>query len=148
MSNTEVIYKELSYKIVGILFDVYNQLGPGHSEKTHERAVANGLNQKLLNFRRQVQADLIYNNEYIGKFFLDFLIENKIILELKIGRKFSKLSFNQVFNYLKATQLKLAILATFAFSGVKFIRLLNINNKLNALELAINPINFRKLFIY
>jgi len=59
---------------------------------------------------------------------LDFLIEDKIILEVKKGNYFSRRNINQVKGYLKATSMKLAILVNFTTKGVKFFRVLNPNN--------------------
>jgi len=145
-SGKQIIYKELSYKIVGVLFDVYNQLGPGHNEKFYEKAVARGLTIAGLKFKNQVPAKLVYKGVNIGKFFLDFLIENKIVLEIKVGRNFPKQNFNQIIEYLKVTDKKLAILAIFSFSGVKFIRLLNSNQKIAQASENLKLTNLRKIF--
>lgn len=62
----------------------------------------------------------------VGRNYLDFLIENKIILGIKKGNRFSKRNIEQVFNYLKTTNLKLGILANFGPKEVKFKRIINI----------------------
>jgi GxxExxY protein len=125
-SNNTVVYPELSYQIVGILFKVYNELGSGYKEKFYERAVAVGLINGKLAYKNQVPYKINFQGKFIGINYLDFLIENKIILELKRGDYFSKKSIEQVNAYLKVTGLKLAILAQFTSQGVRFIRLLNI----------------------
>lgn len=93
----------------------------------------------------QVPANLTYDHESIGTFFLDFLIDHKIILEIKVGQKFSKQNFNQVHGYLKTTGKQLAILAIFTHKGVRFIRILNINNKIEESQSEINLTGIRKL---
>lgn len=145
MDNDKLIYKELSFEIVGILFDVYNQVGPGYSEKYYGRAISKGLTKKGIHHEMQVPANLTYNHETIGTFFLDFLIAHKIILEIKVGQKFSKQNFNQVHEYLKTTGKQLAILAIFTQKGVRFTRILNINNKIKESETEINLTGIRKL---
>jgi GxxExxY protein len=145
MSYDKLIFKELSYEIVGILFDVYNQIGPGYSEKYYEKAISKGLTKKRIYYKTQVPANLIYNNESIGSFFLDFLIDKKIILEIKVGQKFSKQNFHQVHEYLKTTKMQLAILAIFTQKGVKFIRMLNINNEIKESQTEVNLTGIRKL---
>jgi GxxExxY protein len=62
----------------------------------------------------------------IGRYFLDFLVDNKIVVEIKKGDYFSKKNIEQVKAYLKVTNLKLAVLVNFTSSGVKFLRILNI----------------------
>lgn len=124
-SENKVIYPELSYQIVGILFEVYNHLGPGFSEKYYQRAVAEELKRCKLLFKEQVYASLKFKEIKIGCYFLDFLIENKIVLEIKKGERFSKSNIEQVLNYLKTTGLKLGILANFGSKELKFKRLIN-----------------------
>jgi GxxExxY protein len=126
MSNDgKVIYKELSYKIVGILYDVYNELGYGHPEKYYYKAIEKALSNSKIKFKSQVYQKVTYKGEEIGKYFLDFLIEEKIILELKKGAYYSKKNIEQIKSYLEITKTKLAILANFTPDGVKFYRLLN-----------------------
>jgi GxxExxY protein len=145
MEKDILIYKELSYEIVGILFDVYNQVGPGYNEKYYEKAISSGLAKKNITFQSQVPANLTYNQEVIGTFYLDFLIDHKVILEIKVGQKFSKQNFNQVHEYLKTTGMQLAILAIFTQKGVKFIRVLNVNNKIKETQAEINLRGIRRL---
>ncbi|HNW09303.1 MAG TPA: GxxExxY protein [bacterium] len=120
----KVVYKELSFKIVGILFEVYNELGYGYREKYYEEAIARCFIKDGIKFQRQLACDLIFKGEKIGINFLDFLVEDKIILELKKGNSFSKNNIEQVRNYLEATGKRLAILANFTSKGVKFLRVL------------------------
>lgn len=122
----KIIYKELSYEIVGVLFEVYNELGYGHPEKYYYRAIGRGFKIQGIKYRSQVSYKLIFKDEIIGRYYLDFLIENKIVLEIKKGNHFSKKNIEQVKSYLEATGMKLAILANFTPSGVKFLRILNI----------------------
>lgn len=120
-----VIYPELSYKIVGALFDVYNAVGHGLLERTYQRAVAQSLKEHGLHFKEQVPYQVTFHGTTIGQQFLDFLIEGKIVLELKQGDRFRKENFNQVNAYLSATGCKLAILANFTSDGVVFRRIVN-----------------------
>ena len=124
-----MIYKELSYQIVGIAFDVYNNLGPGYQEKYYQRGFAFGLQEKNWKFRREVLVPITFKGRDIGRYYLDFLVEDKIIVELKKGDYFSRKNIEQVIAYLQATDLQLAILINFTSTGVKFKRILNSNSK-------------------
>ncbi len=126
MDEETVVYPELSYAIVGALFDVWNTVGYGHKESFYQKATAKNLKDKSISFREQVGVKVKYKNEEIGIYFLDFLIENKIILEIKRREYFSKNDIDQLYAYLKATKMKLGIIAHFTKSGVKFKRILNI----------------------
>lgn len=129
MEGEKIIYKDLSYKIVGILFEVYNELGYGYQEKYYEKAVARCFNKENILYKRQAPYKIIFKNEEIGRYYLDFLVDEKIILELKKGNYFSRRNIDQVKGYLKVTNLKLAILANYTPNGVKILRVLNPNNQ-------------------
>ncbi len=116
----------MSYTIIGVLFEIYNQIGLGHKEKYYQRAITVALTEAGLSFREQVCSPIIFNNTNIGKYYLDFLIKNKIVLEIKSGEKFLKQNINQVYSYLKTRNLRLGILANFTKEGLKFRRILNL----------------------
>lgn len=63
----------------------------------------------------------------LGKYFIDFLVENKIVLEIKKGNRFSRRDIEQVYAYLKLTNLKLGIIANFTNNGIKFKRIINLD---------------------
>lgn len=122
----KVVYPELSYKIVGILFDVWREIGYSHKEKYIQSAIESALQNNNIVFKRELKSDLKFKDDKIGTYFLDFLIDNKIVLEIKKRNYFSKNDIEQVYNYLKTTGLQLGIIAHFTKDGVKFKRILNI----------------------
>ena len=121
----KVIYKELSYRLVGLLFDVYNELGYGYKEIVYERAVEAHLIARQIQYIRQASYNIQVQNRIVGRGLMDFIIDNKIVLELKRGKYFSRHNINQVNQYLKLTNYKLGIIANFTPTGVKFLRILN-----------------------
>ena len=123
--DKKLIYPELSYKIVGCVFEVFNNLGPNHRESLYQKAVAKELDKQNINFISQFPIDLKYKGEVIGRNFFDFYIENKVILELKVGSHIRKCNFEQLVDYLKLSNIKLGIITCFTSNGVKFHRLLN-----------------------
>ncbi len=126
INNSSLVLPELSYQIVGILFDVNNSIGYGHLERVYQGAVAEALKANKLKFKEQVPFSIEYQGKKIGKYRLDFLIEDKVVLEIKQGERFLRGNISQVNAYLKSTGLKLAILANFTPQGVLFKRLVNI----------------------
>ena len=123
--DDKVIYKDLSYQLVGILFEVYDELGYGYHENYYEKAIARLLKLRGIKFKQQMPAKLTFRGEIIGRIRLDFLIDDKIVLEIKKGDYFGKSNIEQILNYLKMTNLKLGILANFTSRGVKFLTILN-----------------------
>lgn len=126
MDENKVIYPELSYKIVGCIFNVYNTLGANHREYLYQKALAKEFDINKIKYISQVPCNLIYKDSVIGKYYLDFLIDDKIVLELKAGPHFKKNDFDQILDYLKTTHHKLGILANFGSETVSFRRILNI----------------------
>lgn len=124
--TNNLIYKELSYDIIGAVFEVYNELGYGFKERYYEDAIAKEFDKRNIQYKRQVSCKLFYKDEPIGIYRFDFLVENKIIVELKQGDFYSKQNFNQALQYLKASDLKLALLINITQHGVKHKRVLNI----------------------
>ncbi len=124
-AKDDLVYPKLSYKIVGIIYDVYNELGYGYQEKYYQKALAIRFNKYHINYTQQIGIDLEFDNHKIGKYILDFLIENKIILELKVGQYFYKKDYEQIRAYLKAQKLRLGMLILFTKNDVKIKRIIN-----------------------
>lgn len=120
-----IVHKELSYKIVGILFSVHTQLGNRYQEKYYQRAIKEALKEQGLIYKKEIDVDLYYNNKKIGKYFLDFLIEDLVILEIKAVPVLRPKDFSQVLAYLSANNLELGILANFRPDKLIYERILN-----------------------
>lgn len=125
--KNDLLYPELSYQIIGCAYDVHNQLGFGHHEKYYQCAYAEALKFKSLNFSEQIYFPLKFNGKMIGKNFFDFLVEEKIVVELKKDNRFSKQHIDQVLEYLKTSDLRLAILINFTRTGVIYKRIINLS---------------------
>jgi len=126
LERDDLVYPDLSYKIVGVLFEVYNELGHGLDEKVYQRAMAVALKSAGLIFQEQVYGPLSYKGQVVGRKYFDFLIDKKVILEIKKGDRFSKAHMDQVLEYLHASKLKLGILAYFSPTKLHFKRLINL----------------------
>lgn len=122
----DLVYSELSYKIVGILFSVFKELVSGYQEKYYQRAIATVFQKENISFHEQILVPLLFQEKIVGRYILDFLIEDKIVLEIKKGDYFKKENLDQVIGYLKAKNLKLGLIANFTRNGVKTKRILNI----------------------
>jgi len=121
----KLLYKELSYKIVGILYEVYNNLGYGHRERTYQRALAEELKNNKIVFKKELYFPIFFKEKLISKYFFDFLVEDKIVLELKVSNDLYQNDINQILAYLKTKNYHLGILAIFTNNGVKTKRIVN-----------------------
>jgi len=86
----KIIYKDLSYKIVGVLYGVYNELGYGFQEKIYENAIAKSLFENGVNYKRQAPYRVVFHGKIIGRNYIDFIVDDKIVLEIKRGDYFSR----------------------------------------------------------
>ncbi len=118
----EVIYKDLSYEIIGIAMQVYNELGYGFLEKVYENALMVMFKEKNIKVEQQKDIKVQFKGHAIGNYIADILVEDQIILELKSVSKLSDAHKAQVCNYLKATGLKLGIILNFASTKLEFER--------------------------
>jgi GxxExxY protein len=123
--NKNLIYPELSYKIIGLTYQIFSELGFGHLEKTYQKALAKELKENNIEFKEQVKYSVEYKGEVIGNNYFDFLIEDKMIIELKKSGYMSKKNIEQISNYLKVSNLKLALVIIFTPEGVRMKRVVN-----------------------
>lgn len=126
MPTKPFVYEKLSYKIIGLLYEVYNSVGPGHREKYYQAGLQQLLDENKISYKKEVFSPLQLKDRIIGKYFLDFLIDDKIIIELKVKSYFQKKDIEQIYAYLKNNDLKLGILAYFTKSGVRIKRIVNL----------------------
>ena len=105
--------KELVYEIRGIVFDIFNNVIGNWSEEIYEDILCDALLENGLKFERQKEHEVIYKDHRVGLFYTDIIVENKIILELKVVSEIFPLHQAQTISYLKVTGLKLAMLVNF-----------------------------------
>lgn len=105
---------QISYKIRGAIFKVYNELGAGLFESVYEAALIYQLQKDGLKVKSQVSIPVYYDNNKLDVgFILDVLVEDKVIIEIKSVEELAKVHHKQILNYLKITELKLGILVNF-----------------------------------
>lgn len=127
--NSNLILPELSYTIVGAMFTVFNEMGGGLKEKYYYAPIQRLLESKGLHVQGQIRIPIEFRHSKVGDQFLDFLVDNKVVLEIKVGGRFRTSDYNQVKAYLRLIGCPLGILARFDQNGVAFHRILNPNNK-------------------
>lgn len=115
----DFLYQELTYKLRGIFFEVYNHIGPGLPERIYHRAVIRELKDSNIGFETEKTISIKYKDSYVGKQRLDLIIDNKVIVEIKATNFTHPLFDKQTLAYLKATDYKLALLVN--FGGDKLI---------------------------
>lgn len=121
--NTELLYPDLSYKLMGILFEVHNKLGTKYLEKHYQNAIETKLKLLKIPYKREAEMEVKFENEKLGDFYADFIIDDKILLETKMIWKLTNNDTKQVLRYLDALELKLAIIANFKHPMLEYKRI-------------------------
>ena len=120
--SDHIVYKELSYKIIGLAMKVHNQLGYGFLEKVYENALMMIFKKNGIKVEQQKPIRIIFMEEVIGNYIADIFVEDKIIIELKCVIAISPVHKAQVANYLKATGTKLGIIINFSKQSLEYER--------------------------
>jgi GxxExxY protein len=116
-SNAEGLkHRELTEKIIGAFYEVYNELGHGFLESVYEHDLAIALVQAGMNVERQVAVSVWFRGQQIGDFRADMLVDGKVLLELKAARTIDQAHEKQLLNYLRDTNIEVGLLLNF---GVK-----------------------------
>ncbi|MGQ7852618.1 GxxExxY protein [Pedobacter sp. WC2501] len=115
---------ELTGIIIGCCYDVYNQLGPGFLERIYVNALKIKLRQAKLNFETEKEFIIIFEDQIIGKFRCDLVVEQQVIVELKSITGYQpKLFQNQLISYLKASKIKTGLLINFGNTSCEVRRI-------------------------
>jgi GxxExxY protein len=108
-----MLYEDLSEKIIGCFYKVYNNLGYGFLEKVYENALVIEFRKAGIDFERQVPVKVFYEGEIVGEYVCDFIVGGKIVVEVKALKILSGSWEAQLLNYLRATDLKVGLLLNF-----------------------------------
>ena len=118
-----LLYPELSYKIIGFVYKINDLIGFGQSEKIYCDALEELLKENNLEYSRELYFPIKLNGKLLAKRFFDFLVDDKIILEIKVGDLKYKETCSQLFQYLKLSGKKLGLIFRFTKNGVKIKRI-------------------------
>jgi len=111
--NPDLLYPDLSYRIVGAIFEVWKKLGSAFKESIYQKALEEEFKNRNIPFASQRQIPVLYNGKKIGIYTPDFIIDNKILLEIKHVPMLTLRENKQVWHYLKGTSYKLLLLVNF-----------------------------------
>ncbi len=124
----ELKYAELTEKIIGIFYDVYNELGYGFLESVYEESLVIALRDAGFNVERQLAIPVWFRGHEVGRFRGDILVERQVLLELKSARILEGAHEAQLLHYLKSTEIEVGLLLNFG-SRPQFRRLLFDNKR-------------------
>jgi GxxExxY protein len=110
--------EELSKRLVGVFYEVYNELGYGFLESVYDEAYAIALAELGIQHRRQVSTPVLFRGLPAGFFKADFIVEEEVVLELKAARAIDKAHVAQLLNYLRASKLEVGYVFNFGPEAV------------------------------
>jgi GxxExxY protein len=120
---TDIIYKEESFKIIGICMEVHNNLGKGFLEIVYKDALEYELRKNNIPFEREKEYEVNYKDIILPhKFYADFVVFDKIILEIKGMAGIAEEHIAQTLNYLKVSGLKLGLIVNFGELSLQYKR--------------------------
>lgn len=120
----DYLHKEETFKIIGILFEVHKNLGKGFSEIVYKDAIEFEFNENKIPFEREKEFSVNYKNTTLKhKFYADFVVFDKIILEVKTVDCFNNSHYNQCLNYLRVSNNELALLVNFNSISLEYKRI-------------------------
>lgn len=116
---------DISYKVIGCAMKVHNELGTGFQEVIYQRALKIELTEAGLSFQREVEMPIYYKGEIIGERRVDFLVEEKMMVELKAISEILPVHQTQAVNYLEAYHLADGLLINFGALKLEYHRIYN-----------------------
>ncbi len=118
-------HAELTHKIIGICYEVANELGSGFLESVYQNALGIAFRQANMKALSQARMSVAFRGENVGDFIADFLVEGKVILEIKAVATLAPEHSAQVINYLKASNLDVGLLVNFGRPSIEIRHLHN-----------------------
>ena len=128
MLEKDLLYADLTDKVINCAFTVFRALGPGLKEKVYQNALSIEFKKANIKFSSEKYLDINYSGVRIGQRYLDFLVEDILVVEIKVRDAFIKSDFDQVYEYLKANNLKLGLILLLTRSGFRIKRVANLYN--------------------
>lgn len=121
----EYLYSELTDRIIAIAIKVHKILGPGFVERIYEKALAHEFSKAKLNYVQQKIIRVNYDNILLGDQRIDFMVEDKVIIELKTVVEISEIHLAQMISYLKTDNKKIGLILNFAKPKLEVKRIAN-----------------------
>jgi GxxExxY protein len=124
-----LLHPELTEKIIGVYYDVYNEIGHGFLESVYSNCMYLSLTDAKLLVQREVPIPMYFRGRDVGQFKADLVIADRVLVELKAVQNLDRSHEAQVMNYLRATRLEIALLLNFGGPKPQFKRIVFENSK-------------------
>jgi GxxExxY protein len=130
--NSKLLHAELTEKVLGVYYDVYNEIGHGFLESVYNNCMFLALSKAGMSVRREVPVPVYFRGQDVGQFKADLVVEGCVLIELKAVHNLDRTHEAQVMNYLRATELEVGLLLNFGSPKPQFRRIVfeNFNKKI------------------
>lgn len=129
MNEKEYKHSDITRKIIGAAMKVHSTLGNGFQEVIYQRALAIEMAKQDLSFQREMEMQIYYEGQEIGTRRVDFLVEDKVMVELKALTTLEDVHLAQAINYLEAYKLEVGLLLNFGAKSLEYRRLIKSLNR-------------------
>ena len=133
-----LLEERLTRRILRVFYDVYNELGPRFLESVYAGALQVAFDQCGLRAQREHPLDVLFRGVRVGEFRADFVVESRIVLELKVARTLTESHSGQLLNYLRASRIEVGLLLNFGLEP-RFRRLVSDNRRKQSAIIRANP---------
>jgi len=120
----KLLYRDLTYKVIGILYRVHTALGCGFPEKVYQKAIELELNKEGISYETEKTFKVVYSGEEVGSFRLDMIIDKKVVIEIKAVERLPKVFKEQLISQLKAAPYDVGLLVNFGAPKLEYIRII------------------------
>lgn len=121
----ELIYGDITEKVIGCAMKTHRHFGLEFPEVIYKRSLMIELDRSGLQYKTEVEKDIFYDGQFIGKRRLDLIIEDKVLVELKAISEVNENCYSQIINYLKIFGLEVGLLLNFGTDSLQFKRFVN-----------------------
>jgi len=126
----DLLHQDLSYLIRGIIFEIRNNYGPGQKESIYQNLFKELLEQKNVNYEKEKSINIFSpNNKKVGIYRPDFVIDGKIIIEIKSSRFTAKVDEKQIYYYLRNSKYEIGFLINFSTPKLYIKRIIYTNDR-------------------
>jgi GxxExxY protein len=126
MDKQEYLYADITHKVIGCAMEVHKFLGNGFQEVIYQRALGYEMHKSGLGFQREIEQNIFYKDlaEPIGTRRADFIVEERVLVEIKAIAKLEEVHWAQTINYLRAYKFEVGLLINFGSKSLEFKRFL------------------------
>jgi len=127
--KNSLVHGGITGTVIGAAMEVHSKLGPGFLESVYDESLAVELNLQKINLERQKKIPVFYKGRQVKEFYCDYLVEGKVVIEIKAVKELNEINRLQVINYLKAGGFEVGLLLNFGGKSLDYHRLVNTKDR-------------------